>query len=47
LQEIKTKEFKVTTIGEPNIKALPESEQAVFYSTLFHRIKELAEKGGK
>jgi hypothetical protein len=47
LQEIKKKECKVTTIGKPNIKALSESERAVFYSTLLQRILELAEKGGK
>lgn len=34
---------KLTLIfdGEPNIKALPESEQRVFYTTLLERIFEL------
>ena len=34
---------KLTLIfdGEPNINALPESEQKVFYTTLLARIQEL------
>lgn len=34
---------KLTLIfdGEPNINALPESEQKVFYTTLLERIFEL------
>ena len=39
----KMKQPKLTLIfdGEPNIKALPESEQRVFYTTLLERIFEL------
>ena len=47
LQENKTQSIEVRAIGEPNIKALSESEQAVFFTTLFKRIQELASKGGK
>ena len=37
------KQPKLTLIfdGEPNINALPESEQKVFYTTLLERIIEL------
>ena len=37
------KQQKLTLIfdGEPNINALPESEQKVFYTTLLERIFEL------
>lgn len=39
----KMKQPKLTLIfdGEPNINALPESEQKVFYTTLLERIFEL------
>lgn len=39
----KMKQPKLTLIfdGEPNINALPESEQRVFYTTLLERIFEL------
>ena len=47
MQENKTQSIEVRAIGEPNIKALSESEQAVFFTTLFKRIQELASKGGK
>ena len=46
LQENKTKkDIEVRSIGKPNISALSESEQAVFYATLLKRITELV-KGG-
>ena len=50
MQENKTKRTKnieVRAIGKPSIKALSESEQQVFYTTLLKRIIELATKGGK
>ena len=47
LQENKTISIEVRAIGEPSIKTLSESEQAVFFTTLFKRIQELASKGGK
>lgn len=47
LQETKTKTIEVKAIGEPSIETLSESEQAVFFTTLFKRIQELASKGGK
>lgn len=46
MQENKTKkDIEVRSIGKPNISALSESEQQVFYTTLLKRIMELA-KGG-
>lgn len=36
-------ELKVETIGEPNIRVLPESEQHTFLETLLARLKELKE----
>lgn len=46
MQENKTKkDIEVRSIGKPNISALSESEQAVFYATLLKRITKLA-KGG-
>ena len=40
-------ELEIETIGEPNIKALPESEQQTFFNTLLARIKELKDKSEK
>ena len=34
-------ELEIKPIGEPDIKALPESEQHTFLETLLARIKEL------
>ena len=34
-------ELEIETIGEPDIKALPESEQHTFLETLLVRLKEL------
>ncbi len=47
MQENKTKTIEVRAIGKPNIEVLSESEQEVFFTTLFKRIQELASKGGK
>ena len=47
MQETKTKTIEVKVIGEPSIDTLSESEQAVFFTTLFKRIQVLAGKGGK
>ncbi len=47
MQENKTQLIEVRAIGEPSIEALSESEQEVFFTTLFKRIQELACKGGK
>ena len=47
LQETKTKTIEVKVIGEPSIDTLSESEQAVFFTTLFKRIQELASEGEK
>ena len=47
MQETKTKTIEVKVIGEPSIETLSESEQAVFFTTLFKRIQELASEGGK
>ena len=40
-------ELEIETIGEPDIKALPESEQHTFFNTLLARIKELKVKSEK
>ncbi len=40
-------ELEVETIGEPDIRALPESEQHTFLETLLARIKELKENSEK
>lgn len=37
-------ELEIETIGEPDIKVLPESEQHTFLETLLARIKELSEQ---
>ena len=37
-------ELEIETIGEPDIKALPESEQHTFLETLLTHIKELQEQ---
>ncbi len=34
-------ELEIKPIGEPDIKALPESEQLTFFETLLAHIKEL------
>ena len=34
-------ELEIEIIGEPDIKALPESEQHTFLETLLARLKEL------
>lgn len=34
-------ELEIEPIGEPDINALPESEQLTFFETLLARIKEL------
>ena len=34
-------ELKVETRGSPNIKALPKTEQEMFFETIFKRITEL------
>ncbi len=47
MQENKTKHIEVRAIGKPSIKALSESEQQVFYTTLLRRITELVAKGGE
>lgn len=40
-------ELEIELIGEPDIKALPESEQLTFFETLLARIKELSEQQQK
>ncbi len=40
-------ELEIKSIGEPDIKALPESEQQTFFNTLLARIKELKDKSEK
>lgn len=40
-------ELEIKPIGEPDIKALPESEQLTFFETLLARIKELSEQQPK
>lgn len=40
-------EFEIELIGEPDIKALPESEQHTFLETLLARIKELKDNSEK
>lgn len=37
-------ELKIETIGTPDIRALPESEQHTFLETLLARLKELKDK---
>lgn len=39
----KTK-LEIETIGEPNVQALPETEQRTFFETLLIHIKELQEQ---
>lgn len=34
-------ELSIETIGEPNIQALSESEQCIFFETLFNSIMNL------
>ncbi|MDE6474199.1 MAG: hypothetical protein K2L70_03795 [Clostridia bacterium] len=34
-------ELSIETIGEPNIQALSESEQRIFFETLFNSIMNL------
>lgn len=46
LQEIKTKQLEVITIGKPDIRALTECERTAFFETLLARLKELKEKNG-
>lgn len=36
-------ELEIVTVGEPDIKALPEFEQRTFFETLLAKIKELSE----
>lgn len=38
------KEFKIETIGEPDIQALSESEQRTFFELLLAHIAELSKK---
>lgn len=40
-------ELEIKAIGEPDIKALPESEQLTFFETLLARIKELTANSEK
>lgn len=40
-------ELKIEPIGEPDITALPESEQLTFFETLLARIKELKDNSEK
>ncbi len=40
-------EYEIETIGEPNISALPESEQRTFFETLLARLKELTKNSEK
>ncbi len=37
-------ELEVVTIGKPDITALSESEQRMFFETLFARVLELAKE---
>ena len=37
-------ELEVVTIGTPDIMKLPESEQRIFFETLYARVLELAKK---
>lgn len=37
-------ELEIETIGEPDIRALPESEQHTFLETLLAQLKELKEQ---
>lgn len=46
MQENKTKQLKVITIGKPDIKALTDSERTAFFETLLKRLKELKEQNG-
>lgn len=46
LQENKTQQLKVITIGKPDIKALTDSERTAFFETLLERLKELKEQNG-
>lgn len=40
-------ELEIEPIGEPDINALPESEQLTFFETLLARIKELTANSEK
>ena len=46
LQENKTKQLEVITIGKPDIRALSESERTAFFETLLARLKELKQQKG-
>ena len=37
-------ELEVVTIGEPNVSALTDSEQRLFFETLYQRVMELAKE---
>lgn len=45
MQENKTQNIEVKTIGAADIAALTESEHQVFLSAIFNRIVQLAERG--
>ena len=41
VKKVPKTELEIKPIGEPDIKALPESEQLTFFQTLLARLKEL------
>lgn len=47
MRKHKTQKLEVNSIGKPNIEALPESEQEIFYATLLKRITELVAQEGE
>ncbi len=46
MQENKTQQLKVITIGKPEIRALTESERTAFFETLLAKLKELKQQHG-
>lgn len=47
VRKVPKTELEIKPIGEPDIKALPESEQLTFFETLLARLKELQANSGK
>lgn len=37
-------ELEVIAVGEPNVSALTDSEQRLFFETLYQRVMELAKE---
>ena len=44
MQENKTKQLEVITIGKPDIRALTESERTAFFEALLAKLKELKQQ---